>query len=144
MLVKSLDTFMDLKEKQDLDRTQALIRLITAKKCYSLSLAQYFGEPVDGTMAEECGHCTWCETHKQVVLPNEPPQPPDPVRIRKILDAIPARDDPRYLAKIAFGVKSPRATAERVFKTGVFESMNVCDFPELLKIFTKVCVKGNG
>jgi hypothetical protein len=30
-------------------------------------------------------------------------------------------------------------TALKVFSSSAFESMNVCDFPELLKVFTKAC-----
>ena len=137
-IVDQLDETMGAQEKQNLDRTKALIDLITDKKCFSRSLAEYFGE-ASGGMPEECGHCTWCETHEQVFLPNEPPQPPDPGLVKRILKEVPARDDPRYLAKIAFGIKSPRMTQEGIYKTGVFESMNVCDFEELVKIFTKEC-----
>lgn len=138
VIVAGLDKTMGAQERQNLDRTRALINLVTDKKCFSLALATYFGESVDD-MPEECGHCTWCETHEQVQLPNEPPQPPDPVLVQQILEQVPARDDPRYLAKIAFGIKSPRMAQEVIYKKDVFESMNVCDFEELLKIFTKEC-----
>jgi superfamily II DNA helicase RecQ len=137
-IVTELDKSMGAQEKQNLDRTKALISLVTDKKCFSRALAAYFGETSDG-LPEECGHCTWCETHTQVQLPNEPPQPPDPALVKRILEQVPARDDPRYLAKIAFGIRTPRMTQDGVYKTGVFESMNVCDFVELLKIFTKEC-----
>lgn len=136
-IVSELDKSMGTQERQNLDRTKALIALVTDKKCYSRALAAYFGE-TDG-LQEECGHCTWCETHEQVQLPNEPPQPPDSVLVKRILEQVPARDDPRYLAKIAFGIKSPRMAQEGIYKKSVFESMNVCDFEELLKIFTKEC-----
>jgi RecQ family ATP-dependent DNA helicase len=137
-MINQLDKSMGAREMQDLQRTKALINLVTDKKCFSLSLAKYFGESSD-TMSEECGHCTWCETHEQVVLPNEPPQPPDPIKVQRILEKVTARDDPRFLAKIAFGINSPRITAEKIKSTGVFESMNVCDFLELLKVFTAEC-----
>jgi hypothetical protein len=72
-------------------------------------------------------------------LPNESPQPPDLVLVKKVLDKIPIRDDPSFLAKLAFGIKSPRITAMKVDKVAVFESMNVCDFLELLRVFTEAC-----
>lgn len=139
-IVDALDKTMEAQEKQNLHRTEALISLVTDKKCFSRGLAQYFGE-TSGGMPEECGHCTWCETHKQVVLPDAPPQPPDPVLVDRLLQEVPARDDPRYLAKIAFGIKSPRMYQEGIYRMSVFESMNVCDFEALLKIFTKECYK---
>ena len=137
-MIEQLDESMGVRETQDLQRTKALINLITDRKCFSLALANYFGE-TSGEMAEECGHCTWCETHKQVVLPDEPPQPPDPIKVQRILEKVKARDDPRFLAKIAFGISSPRITAEKIKSTGVFESMNVCGFLELLNVFTAEC-----
>lgn len=136
-IIMELDHNMESTEQQNLARTQALVHLITAKRCFSRAIAGYFGE--DGGESNDCGHCTWCETHVQVVLPNEPAQAPDQVKVQKILDKVMVRDDPRFLAKVAFGIKSPRITALKVLQTGVFESMNVCEFPELLRLFTKAC-----
>jgi len=136
-IVHQLDEYMQETEKQDLARTRALLDLITADRCFARAIADYFGGPTH--LNEDCGHCTWCETKKRIVMPNEPPQAPDPVKVKKVLDAIAARDDPRYLAKLAFGIKSPRMAAEGVYKTNVFDSMNVCDFPELLRVFTEAC-----
>jgi hypothetical protein len=76
-----------------------------------------------------------------VVLPDEPPQPPDPKKVQQVLKEISVRDDPRFLAKLAFGIKSPRMTALKLFSTSAFESMNVCDFPTLLNVFTEACEK---
>ncbi|KAH5475430.1 ATP-dependent DNA helicase [Parastagonospora nodorum] len=142
-IINQLDEGMGATEKMNLDRTKALIDLITDKQCFSRALASYFGET--GSHAPvNCGHCTWCETHAQVVLPNEPPLPPDPAKVQKVLDRISVRDDPRFLAKIAFGIKSPRGTDLKVYNTGVFESMNVCDFMELLQVFTRACETSKG
>jgi superfamily II DNA helicase RecQ len=140
-MIKQLDKSMLEREVQELRRTEALIKLITDKKCFSRALADYFGE-TSGTMADECGHCTWCETHKQICLPDEAPQPPDPQKVQDILDVVEARDDPTFLARIAFGINSPRITEEKIKATGVFGSMNICDFPELLKVFTAECAQG--
>ncbi|USP74690.1 hypothetical protein yc1106_01964 [Curvularia clavata] len=139
-IVQKLDKSMEETEKQNLARTKALLDLITAPRCFSNNIAAYFGDAE--RVAKHCGHCTWCETHVPVVLPDEPPQPPDPVKVKRVLDAVPVRDDPRFLAKLAFGIRSPRMTALKVFSSGVFESMNVCDFPELLRVFTEACEEG--
>ncbi|KAN0072523.1 hypothetical protein V8E54_009452, partial [Elaphomyces granulatus] len=50
----------------------------------------------------------WCETHTQVSLPEMPPTLPDPALIDEVLTTCSARDDPRFLARIAFGIVSPR------------------------------------
>ncbi|KNG52232.1 family atp-dependent dna helicase [Stemphylium lycopersici] len=141
-IITKLDQSMQETEKQNLARTKALVNLITDTRCFSRAIADYFGEAVG--ISEECGHCTWCETHTQVHLPDEPPQPPDTGKVKKVLETVGVRDDPRLLAKIAFGIKSPRMTKLGVLKSGVFESMNVCDFPELLKVFTEACGKEDG
>jgi superfamily II DNA helicase RecQ len=141
-IVNQLDASMEATEKQNLARTKSLLNLITTKRCFSRAIAEYFGETSD--VSEECGHCQWCETHRQVVLPNEPPQTPDLIKVKKILNTISVRDDPRLLAKLAFGIKSPRMAALKLYSSGVFESMNVCDFLELLKVFTEACEKDGG
>jgi superfamily II DNA helicase RecQ len=142
-ITEQLDRNMKGTEQQNLARTQALLHLMTDQRCFAHAIAGYFGEG-SSNMPEECGHCTWCETHTQVVLPNEPPQPPDPLKVKKLLEKVSVRDDPRFLAKIAFGIKSPRITALKIFNTGVFDSMNVCDFNELLNVFTLACNEGIG
>jgi superfamily II DNA helicase RecQ len=137
-IIKQVDDNMGATEDMNLARTKSLIDLITDKKCFSRALAGYFGD-TGNNAPESCGHCTWCETRTKVDLPNEPPQPPDSEKVKKVLDKISVRDDPRFLAKVAFGIKSPRATDLKVYNTGVFESMNVCDFNELLRVFTEAC-----
>ncbi|EOA83726.1 uncharacterized protein SETTUDRAFT_118507 [Exserohilum turcica Et28A] len=136
-IVQKLDQNMREAEQLKLARTKAIVHLITAPRCFAKAMAEYFGEA--SNVRDECGHCTWCETHSQVVLPDEPPQPPDPLKVNRVLDAVHVRDDPRFLAKLAFGIKSPRMTVLKVFSSGVFESMNVCDFPRLLDVFTEAC-----
>jgi superfamily II DNA helicase RecQ len=137
-IARQLDDSMGATEHANILRTKALIDLITDTACFSRALADYFGE-TGSSAPEQCGHCTWCETQTQVVLPNEPPLPPDPAKVMKVLEKIDVRDDPRFLAKVAFGIKSPRGTLLKVQSSGVFESMNVCDFGELLETFTKAC-----
>ncbi|KAJ5057976.1 hypothetical protein J3E74DRAFT_366647 [Bipolaris maydis] len=48
------------------------------------------------------------------------------------------------LAKLAFGIKSPRMGALKLYSLDVFESMNVCEFPELLSVFTEACERDGG
>ncbi|OCK78221.1 ATP-dependent DNA helicase [Lepidopterella palustris CBS 459.81] len=130
------------REQQALQRTKEVVGLVTSKKCFSRSLAAYFGDGSEG-MPDECGHCTWCETHRQVVLPKIPPEPPSPSAITAILRTCPWRDDPRFLARVAFGITSPRVTAEKLKSSAVFNSMPVCEFMELVSVFTEKCNEAN-
>jgi hypothetical protein len=126
-IVEKLYAQMQTREKRDLQRTKEVVGLVTSKRCISHGLATYFSDDSHGVPAE-CGHCTWCETHVPVVLPNKPPPSPNPALIDSVLKACPARDDPRFLARVAFGITSPRVTMTKLGRHPVFASMNVCDF----------------
>jgi len=56
-----------------------------------------------------------------------PPAMPDPALRDAVLTACSVRDDPRFLARIAFGIVSPRVMPMRLGREPVFRSMNVCD-----------------
>jgi hypothetical protein len=126
-LTDKLYAQMQAREQQDLQRTRDVVSLITSRACFSCKLAAYFG---DGShdMQAECGHCTWCETHKAVVLEKMPLVETDHAGIDAVLRACSARDDPRFLARIAFGITSPRVTAMKLSKSPVFGSLNTHDF----------------
>jgi hypothetical protein len=126
-IVDNLYSYMLAREQDGIQRTKDVVSLITSKGCITHRLAAHFGDDSQGPSAE-CGHCVWCETHTQVSLPEMPPVPPDPKLINHVLQACSARDDPRLLARIAFGITSPRATKLKLAKHPVWESMNVCDF----------------
>jgi len=79
-------------------------------------------------MQAECGHCTWCETHKAVVLGKVAPVEINYPAIDAILRKCSARDDPRFLARIAFGITSPRVTAMRLSRSPVYGSLDDHDF----------------
>ncbi|KAF2019171.1 ATP-dependent DNA helicase [Aaosphaeria arxii CBS 175.79] len=145
-IAQHLDRAMENKELQDLKRTQALIDLITSKECFAHSITSYFGESNTATSTgtlEECGHCTWCETHKQITLPDEPAPVPTSFQLKQVMDACPMRDDPRFLAKIAFGIKTPWMRTLGLQKSPAFESMMDCDFMELVRAFEAECKKAN-
>lgn len=61
--------------------------------------------------------------------------------IQKVLEAINVRDDPRFLARVAYGIRSPRVTALKLDKSPVFRSLAHHDFEALLAEFTKACEK---
>lgn len=73
------------------------------------------------------------------MLPAEQPRPPNSKKVDKILQKVQVRDDARFLAKIAFGIQSPSMEATKISRKGVFDTMNDCDFKELLGVFEKAC-----
>ncbi|KAF5522946.1 ATP-dependent DNA helicase RecQ [Colletotrichum aenigma] len=164
-MIDNIDQEIIKKEKQDLQRVQDLVNLLTGTKCITRALAAYFADTTHASV-EECGHCTWCETHKQVVLPEFKPKPLDkdlmksiasvckalcsdearkakssktPSATKQALANSTAKNDPRFMACVAFGIKTPRISSMQLWKNeAVFERMSDCDFDELVAAFEKM------
>lgn len=127
VLVDQIYEVMAKREQEALERTDEMLKLITDKVCFSKALAQHFGDELpDGK--NECGHCTWCLTHATVVQQIPPPVKFNQGAFEAVLSRLPARDDARYLARIAFGITSPRGTKDKVAKDPIFGSMADHDF----------------
>ncbi|KAF4809284.1 ATP-dependent DNA helicase RecQ [Colletotrichum siamense] len=164
-MIDNIDQEITKKEKQDLQRVQDLVNLLTGTKCITRALAAYFADTTHASV-EECGHCTWCETHKQVVLPEFKPKPLDkdlmksiasvckalcsdearkaktsktPSATKQALANSTAKNDPRFMACVAFGIKTPRISSMQLWKNeAVFERMSDCNFDELVAAFEKM------
>ncbi|KAH9240709.1 hypothetical protein K456DRAFT_1855625 [Colletotrichum gloeosporioides 23] len=164
-MIDNIDQEITKKEKQDLQRVQDLVNLLTGTKCITRALAAYFADTTHASV-EECGHCTWCETHKQVVLPEFKPKLLDkdlmksiasvckalcsdearkakssktPSATKQALANSTAKNDPRFMACVAFGIKTPRISSMQLWKNeAVFERMSDCNFDELVAAFEKM------
>lgn len=125
----TLSMYKDLekKEKEALARTKEVVDLITAERCYSLTLVEHFGMSLPDKK-EKCGHCNFCEKGTAVELPPKESRPLDHERIRMVLDQCQVRDDPRFLARVAFGIRSPRVTTLKMQYSRAWESMMDQDF----------------
>ena len=122
---------IEAREKSDMDRVQGVIDLITSNSCLTRGLAKHFGD--ESSIPEKgCGHCSFCLTHKQVkFIPGDKQLRKgriDEKKIKAILSATKVRDDARFLARVAFGISSPRVTAEKLGRHTVFGSMDDCNF----------------
>ena len=127
-LVNAIYSLLQSRESQALARTDEVLALITSPACFSQSLAQHFGDSLpDGK--KECGHCTWCLEHKAVISEKSPPVPFNKAAFKAILKKVQDRDDARFLARIAFGIRSPRITKLKLGKDPIFESMADHEFP---------------
>lgn len=131
-LADSVYKELEIREQQDLARMNQVTDLITGKQCFALSLAKHFGDELP-EKKQACGHCTWCETQQPVELKKPPQVPWDSKAFFEVLKAIPERDDPRFLARVAFGIGSPRVTSAKLGKSKVFGSMEDCSFVVCLK-----------
>ncbi|CEQ41297.1 SPOSA6832_03018, partial [Sporobolomyces salmonicolor] len=109
-----------------------------ASSGYAHSLALYFGDET-GVPKGECGHCSYCKTKKALSFkPSGNGELPD-VQIRTVLDVCGVRDDARFLARLAFGVHSPRVTALGLSRHDVFGICKDADFIQLLERFEAEC-----
>ena len=118
---------LEQREKDALRRNQEVVGLITGERCFALALAQHFGMRLpDGK--EKCGHCSFCDTGRRVEMPRRDKAPLDRNGIARVLRECPVRDDPRFLARVAFGIMSPRVRDMRMYLTDSWESMQDQDF----------------
>lgn len=137
-LADSLYTQLESREQKDLQRTDEMLALITGSTCFSRALAQHFGDDLPDNR-DECGHCTWCLTHKPVQLQLPPQKLFDQHAFDEVLRAVPPRDDPRLLARVAYGISSPRTTAMKLGSHPAWGSMGDHDFMDLVRRFQEVC-----
>jgi hypothetical protein len=119
---------MHKRELQDLERYKDVMSLVTAQSCMSKGLAKHFGDDTMGADFE-CGHCSWCETHDIITVEPRQIAPEDPEAVGKLLDNVTERNDPRFLARIGFGIRSPRISALKYDKTAFFASLKGYEFP---------------
>jgi hypothetical protein len=122
-LTNDIYSAMENREQEDLKRTEQILCLITNSACFSRSLAQHFGDDLPDKNTE-CGHCTWCLTHRAVTRDIPPLVRFNHSAFKAILRKVPDRNDPRLLARIAFGITSPRVTILKLSKHVLFGSMN--------------------
>lgn len=104
-------------------------------------LANYFGdtEAVPGGL---CGLCTFCQTAEAVQFETSANTEVDKNKLKEILNACAERDDPRLLARMAFGITSPRLTYIKCSTSHPsFGCMDDVDFNVLLAAFDKECKK---
>ncbi|KAL8726570.1 MAG: hypothetical protein Q9181_005986 [Wetmoreana brouardii] len=130
------------RERDEMARISQVVDLITARSCLSRGLAKHFGDE-DSVPKAGCGHCSFCETKQPVPFSQDDRRNRrgriDDRKFQAILAATSIRDDPRFLARVSFGIGSPRVTAQKLGKHSVFGSMEDCDFGELVQRFEEVC-----
>ena len=130
-VVAALCKYFEASERDNMARVYDVIGLITAKACLTRGLARHFGDessvPIEG-----CAHCSYCITGRGVSFDHSINRSRkgriNEAKFKAILKATKIRDDPRLLARVAFGITSPRITVEKLSKHAVFGSMDDCDF----------------
>ncbi|KAI0756886.1 ATP-dependent DNA helicase [Daedaleopsis nitida] len=132
---------MVTREDESIEKIRRVIEFATNDDCMAQGLASYFGDE-DAVPDGMCGQCTFCMTGTGVEFAPVATSIPDPVRIKQVLDACPERDDPRLLARMAFGITSPRLTYGKWSSAHpLFGSMVDTDFNALVAAFDVECKK---
>lgn len=124
------------RESDEIARYQSVVAFATSKNCLASTLARHFGDTISG---ERCGNCSFCITGDAAVFNVPWKKPFNKQKLEAILKACPVRDDARLLARVAFGISSPRITALKISKLPVFGSVDDCSFEDLLRYFETCC-----
>ncbi|TNY20349.1 ATP-dependent DNA helicase [Rhodotorula diobovata] len=128
------------REEADVKRLRSVVDFVRGGKCYAQELALYFGDEhsvPDG----ECGNCSFCKTRSKLAFEPKFDAPFSEKQIAFVMGVCGVRDDPRFLARLAFGVSSPRITALGLSKHDVFGCCDTADFTKLLARFEEECAK---
>lgn len=108
---------------------QQLVELFTQNRCATVGLAERLGAELPGGRTR-CERCEWCLTGKPLVLlnPDEANHEIEPKLVKAILEAVPDRENPRLLARVATGVYSSLVRRRKLNKLPVFRSMQNVNF----------------
>ncbi|GAA5936353.1 hypothetical protein JCM3775_006476 [Rhodotorula graminis] len=126
------------REEADVKRLRNVVDFVRGGKCYAQELAEYFGDPTsvpNGT----CGNCSFCTTKAKIPFEPRYDAPFTDKQIAFVMGVCGVRDDPRFLARLAFGVSSPRITALGLSKHDVYGCCDTADFSKLLERFEAEC-----
>jgi len=142
-LTDALHRRMMEREEDAVTRLRSVIDFATGDKCLADALATYFGDS-NAVPSHRCGQCTHCldGMAPQFDAKLDKVDDPDALTVRGVLDACPDRDDPLLLARIAYGISSPRITMSKLNKSHVFGSLAGEKWSALVEAFEKACEKG--
>ncbi|ORY25849.1 ATP-dependent DNA helicase [Naematelia encephala] len=141
-LALKLAKVIQFREEKELERMKRVIDISTGSKCFAFALAEYFGDQAaipDG----KCDHCSYCKTHTSLDF-HPIRKPPSRYTIQAILKACGVRDDSHVLARMAFGISSPRLSQLGMQKHPLFGSCDDCDYEMLLNEFEIECSAAQG
>ncbi|GAA5835323.1 hypothetical protein JCM5353_006734 [Sporobolomyces roseus] len=128
------------REEADVKRLRGVGDFIRQDQCFAHALASYFGDATsvpDG----KCGKCSHCLSGKSLAFKASGASVATEKQLNYVLATCGVRDDPRLLAKVAFGVRSPRITSLGLSNADCFGILSDCDFNALFKSFDDECKK---
>lgn len=104
-----------------------LLDVLLGNSCILAAMAKHFGSQLpDGKT--RCGRCSFCLDGKPAKTRTFSPKTVDLNDIKAVLAEIPDRDSPRFLARVAIGVHSPKVRIRDLHRHPLFGSMADCKF----------------
>ncbi|GAA5876265.1 hypothetical protein JCM16303_007075 [Sporobolomyces ruberrimus] len=137
-LAENLFSQMAEREEADVSRLKGVGDFIRQNQCYAHALASFFGDTTsvkDG----KCGNCSHCLSGKVLSFKASGGAKMTDKQFKFILASCGVRDDGRLLAKVAFGIRSPRITDLGLARADCFGILCDCDFNELVERFEAEC-----
>lgn len=122
------------RETAEVGRVRAVLDLFTHEGCLANALVAHFGE----VRAEPCGHCTYCETGRAIVVPPPSPLPPiarvvdDDALVRLREEHPRAVGEPRKLARLLCGLGSPAITKAKLSRSPLFGALGAYAFADVM------------
>lgn len=105
-----------------------VVELFTKNRCTTIGIAEYFGTEIPGGRTR-CERCSWCSTGRPLELNfHQMDEEIDTGKVRAVLEAVQDRDHPRFLARVAAGIMSPRVRLRNLEKLPVFRSLRHINF----------------
>lgn len=134
-IAESCYTLLKQRETEEIARFQSVVDFATTNSCLAARLATYFGDSIPNGV---CNNCTFCITRKAVKFTQAQKRPVDLKKLHAIIKMCGDQDDPRFMARVAFGVSSPRISSLKLSRHHLFGSIGNCDFEDLLEQCTKI------
>ena len=149
---------MEQREQRELARIGQVLALFTADACQTRLLCAHFGEHLEdpsgtaptmaaseagssASQAFSCGTgCQRCRSGICLQVPHVRGAKVAPNLWRQLQAANLPRDDPRLLARFAFGYKSPRITSLGLASNPLYGMFVGCAFEEVLGMCAQLCV----
>jgi ATP-dependent DNA helicase RecQ len=121
------------RERRDIERLDAVMRLPEQRRCWARYLGEYFGDP---PTEAECGHCGWCRGDRPAVPPREPVVIDDEDRnlLRSLrTERHSALATTRQLTRFFCGLASPATSKAKLTKHEAFGRLSHVPFAEVLE-----------
>ncbi|GAA5929113.1 RecQ family ATP-dependent DNA helicase [Sporobolomyces koalae] len=126
------------REEADVNRLRGVGEFLRQDKCYAHALASYFGDE-SSVPQGRCGQCSHCLTGASVSFKLSGAASMTDKQFKFILANCGVRDDARLLAKVGFGIRSPRITALGLPNADCFGILSDCNFNQLVERFEEEC-----